>query len=177
MADGLSNPLAFDIYDRLDALGVAIPQPATVMPSSESTGGSAGSDTSHFAQLGHSHPRLTSTTPAVLAADGTATVMFTRTFAAQPGVVMTEVNASGNQPLVMVVRSFVMSNSVYAGAVIKGYRSNPLPSQNQLSIASLLTGVISSLNAIASSLTGFNVFGGTTTGAQVSVIAIARSDL
>lgn len=177
MADGLFNPLDTEIYDRLNALGQQMPMPATVMPSSESTGGSAGSDATRYAQLGHSHPRLTSTTAAILGADGTATVTFTRSFSAQPGVVMTEVNATGNQPLVMVVQSFVTVDAKYVGAVIKGYRSNPLPSQNQLSVGALLTGVIGSLNAIASSVSGYNVFGGTTTGAQVSVVAIARSDI
>lgn len=177
MADGLYNPITPDIYDRLDQLGVSIPKPATLIPPSESNAGSAGADLNQFAQMGHSHPRLTSTTAAVLTADGTSTIMFTRNFTAQPGVVMTEVNASGNQPLVMVVQSFVMVDGKYAGAVIKGYRSNPLPSQNQISVASLLTGVITSLNTLASSLTGFNVFGGSANGAQVSVVAIARSDI
>lgn len=165
-----------DIYERLETMGLDIPKPALVMPSSETTGGSVGSDTSRFAMLGHSHPRLTSATRATLTQDGTATVTFTRTFSRQPGVVMTEVNASGNQPLVLVVQSFTVESGLYVGAVIKGYRSNPLPSQNQLTVASLLTGIIGSLNALASSLTGFNVFGGTAVGAQVSVVAIASSE-
>lgn len=154
-----------------------IPKPAKTVPSSESTSGSAGADESQFAQMGHSHPRLTSTTLATLAANGTATVMFTRTFANKPGVVMTEIDASATQPLIMVVQSFVQSGTTYTGCVIKGYRSQPLPSQSQLSVSSLLTGVISGVNALASTLTGFNVLGGSAAGASVSVIAIARSDV
>lgn len=177
MADGLFNPVTPDIYDRLDALGVAIPKPATLEPMAERVGASIGTATARFALEDHQHPRLTSTTTCVLDASGLATVPFTRTFNQQPGVVMTEVNSSSNQPLILVVQSFVQSNGVYTGAIVKGFRSQPLPSQSQLSVASLLTGVVTSLNGLASSLTGFNVFGGSAAGSQVSVVAIMRSDM
>lgn len=110
MAEGLYNPLNPDIYARLDAMGVSIPKPATAAPQSEKTGAAIGAATASYALEDHQHPRLTSTTAAVLSSDGTASAMFTRTFTAQPGVVMTEVNAVGNQPLVMVVQSFVMQD-------------------------------------------------------------------
>lgn len=154
-----------------------MPKPATTKPAAEITGGSVGTDPSKFSQDGHSHPRLTSTTLVTLGNDGTATVTFTRSFTNKPGVVMTEIDASTSQPLIMVVQSFVMSAGQYTACVVKGYRSQPLPSQSQLSVASLLSGVVTSLNALASSLTGFNVFGGTAAGASVSVVAIARSDV
>ncbi|WP_375272048.1 hypothetical protein [Sphingomonas sp.] len=155
----------------------SMPRPSTVTPSSEAVAGSAGSNTAKYAQEGHQHPRLTSTTLATLGADATAIVTFTRSFKNKPGVVMTEIDANTSQPLVMVVQSFVLTDGAYTGCVVKGYRSQPLPSQSQLSVASLLSGVITTLNAMASSLTGFNVFGGTAAGAAVSVIAIARSDV
>ena len=166
-------------YPALDlsAITALIPTPEASVPLTESTSGSAGNNANKFSMAGHSHPRLTSTTLTTLAADGTATVNFTRTFINKPGVVMTEVEPIASQPLVLVVISYIQTGGVYTGAVIKGYRSQALPSQNQLSVASLLTGVITGVNSLASSLTGFNVFGGTTTGAQVSVVAIARSDV
>lgn len=178
MADGLFNPLAVDIYDRLEQMGMQIPKPAMIVPVNETNAGTPGNDETRFAQQGHSHPRLTSTTTAVLDSNGQATIMFTRTFANQPGVVLTEVNAgASNQPLVLVAQSFIMTGPLFSGVNIKGYRSQPLPNQNQITVASLLTSVISGVNAIASSLTGYNVFGGTAAGAQVSVVAIARSDV
>lgn len=178
MTEGLNNPLvSYDVYDRLDALGVAIPKPAVTMPAGETTGGSAGTDDSKYAQQGHSHPRLTSSTKTVLTTDGTATVTFTRTFSAQPCVVLTEVNATSNQPLVLVVQSFIMTNGLYSGCVLRGYRSNQLPTLGQISVTSLLASVITGINAIASALTGFNVFGGSAVGAQVSVVAIASSEV
>lgn len=154
-----------------------MPKPATQAPLPEATTATVGADPSIYALDGHKHPRLTSTTLATLAADGTSTVMFTRSFSNKPGVVMTEIDASATQPLIMVVQSFVQVGGLFTGCVVKGYRSQPLPSQNQLSVASLLTGVISGVNALASTLTGFNVLGGSAAGASVSVIAIARSDV
>jgi len=69
------------------------------------------------------------------------------------------------------------ANCVYTGAIVKGFRSQPLPSQSQLSVATLLTGVVTSLNGLASLITGYNVFGGSAAGSQVSVVAIMRSDM
>lgn len=160
-----------------DMLAGLLPQPSSSTPSSEANDGMAGTNSNFYAQEGHRHPRLTSTTVASLAADGTATVNFTRMFTAKPGVVMTEIDSSSTQPLVMVVQSFVMTAGFYSGAVIKGYRSQALPAQSQMSLASLLTAVVTGINNIASSLTGFNVFGGSTAGSMVSVIAVARSDM
>lgn len=154
-----------------------MPKPSTSTPAAEATAGGAGTNQNKFAQEGHAHPRLTSTTYVTLAADNTATVTFTRTFASKPGVVMTEVDASGTQPLVCVVQSFVMSSGVYTGCVIKGYRSQPLPAQASLNPLAILSAVTSGLNNLIASLTGFNVFGGTASGASVSCIAIARSDI
>lgn len=120
----------------------------------------------------------TTTTPLTAGTDrsGTATVTFTRAFNNKPGFSITEIDAAGSQPLVCVVTGFV-GTGPYTGCTIKGYRSQALPSQGQLSIASLLTGVINGVNALAASLTGFNIFGGSASGASVSVVAIARSDV
>lgn len=155
----------------------AMPKPAVVTPSAESPGGSAGTDAMQFAQMGHSHPRLTSTTYATLSATGTATVMFTRSFTNKPGFSITEIDSTGAQPLVCVVQSFVMENGVYTGCVIKGYRSQALPAQPQMNVLAILGVVVAGVNNLAASLTGFNVFGGSPSGASVSIVAIARSDV
>lgn len=145
-------------------------------PASEATTAAAG-NMMRAQGAGHQHPRLTSTTVATLANDGTATVNFTRMFVNKPGVVMTEIDSSAAQPLVMVVQSFIQTAGFYSGAVIKGYRSQALPAQTQMSLASLLTAVVTGINNIAASLTGYNIFGGNPGGSTVSVVAIARSDV
>lgn len=161
----------------------AIPVPATAAPMAEKTGASVGQQTDRFALEDHQHPRLTSTTYATLASDGTATVAFTRPFTNKPGVVMTETDAAGNQPLVCVVQSWMRETMTptpsgpYVGAVIKGYRSTILPTLTPISALSILAGVITGVNAINSALSNLNVFGGSAAGASVSVIAVARSDV
>lgn len=158
-------------------IALMMPKPATDAPKGEATTAAVGTDPTVFSRDGHQHPRLTSTTYATLAADNTAAVTFTRTFANKPGVVMTEVDAASNQPLVCVVQSFVMSGGLYTGCVIKGYRSQALPAQASLNPLAILTAVTSGLNNLIASLTGFNIFGGAAAGASVSCIAIARSDV
>lgn len=54
MAEGLYNPIAPDIYDRLDALGVSIPKPATMLPLGVEDVSSVGTDQS-YALANHSH--------------------------------------------------------------------------------------------------------------------------
>lgn len=157
----------------------AIPKPATSVPSPEAVGGSAGTNAAKFAQEGHQHPRLTSTTYATLASDGTATVMFSRSFVNKPGINLTETDAAASaQPLTLRGQSWIQDgNGAYTGVVIKGMRSQTLPPIGQLSVSALLTAVTTGVNAIATALGGFNVFGGSVTGAVVSVIAVARSDV
>jgi len=161
----------------------SIPQPANTAPRAEMTGGSTGSQSDRYALEDHQHPRLTSTTYATLAADGTATVTFTRTFTNKPGLVMTETDASGNQPLVCVVQSWIREtmtptpSGAYIGAVIKGYRSTILPTLSPLSPLAVLTAVVTGVNAINTALSNLNLFGGSASGASVSVIAVARSDV
>lgn len=170
------DALAATVSGKADAS--AIPQPASTTPRSEMTGGSKGTEAARYALEDHQHPRLTSTTYATLANDGTATVTFTRSFANKPGVVMTETDANGMQPLVVVVQSWVRdANGAYVGAVVKGYRSTLLPVLAPMSATAVLSGVIAGVNAINSALSNLNVFGGSAAGAIVSVIAVARSDV
>lgn len=156
-----------------------MPKPASASPKPEKTGAAIGDLTARYALEDHQHPRLTSTTYAALAADGTDTVMFTRSFVNKPGVTMTETDVAGKQPLICSVQSWVQdAQGVYIGCVIKGQRAQMLPTINPLSgTLALLTAVVSGVNGIVSQLTGYNVFGGQVAGASVSVIAVARSDV
>lgn len=105
----------------------------------------------------HVHPRTSSTSSGVLAANGEATVTFTRTYDIEPAVVITYVEAADNQPVIIKVKSWIQdSNNKYTGCVIKGYRSQAVP-QN---LTTLLLGGV------------FNLFGGTVTGVKYSLTAI-----
>lgn len=157
-------------------IDAAVPKPASVTPKSEVTGGAVGTVTQKYATEDHSHPRLTSTTYATLDNDGRATITFTRAFLNKPGFSITEIDTNKTQPLVCVVESFI-GPGPYTGCVIKGYRSQALPAQPQMNLLAILGTVVAGVNAIAASLTGFNVFGGSPAGASVSVVAIARSDV
>lgn len=129
---------------------------------------------------GHQHPRLTSTTYATLAANGQATVPFSRTFVNKPGLNLTETDAaSGSQPLVLRGLTWVTdANGLYTGVVISGARAQMLPTIAPLSgTLTLVTGVVSAVNTQMSQLTNYNIFGGSAAGATVSVIAVARSDV
>lgn len=157
----------------------AIPQPATTMPMAEKTGAAVGTIDSRYARADHQHPRLTSTTYATLAADGTATVAFTRSFVNKPGVNMTETDVAGKQPLICAVQSWVQDkDGAYTGCIIRGQRAQVLPTINPLSgVLTLLSAVVTGVNSALAMLTNYNVFGGSVTGASVSVIAVARSDV
>ena len=157
----------------------SVPAPAKSAPMAEKTGAAVGQQTGRFALEDHQHPRLTSTTYATLASDGTAIVAFTRTFTNKPGINITETDVTGKQPLVCSVQSWVQDgNGAYTGCVIKGQRAQLLPQMNALSgLITLLSGVISGVNTIITALTNYNVFGGAVSGSSVSVIAIAHSDV
>lgn len=176
------DSLAEQMAGKADAS--AIPQPATTTPKTEMTGGAVGAQPTRYAREDHQHPRLTSTTYATLASDGTASVSFTRPFTNKPGITMTETDVAGKQPLICSVQSWVRETmtpapaGAYIGCVIKGQRAQVLPTINPLSgVLTLLTAVVSGVNAIVGQLTNYNVFGGTVDGAVVSIIAVARSDV
>jgi hypothetical protein len=70
------------------------------------------------------------------------------------------------------------TNGRYYGVTIQGKRSRVLPTLTPLSGAlTLLTQLITGVNTVITSLTGYDVFGGAAAGATVSVIAVARSDV
>lgn len=145
---------------------------ASTVPMTEVTAGAAGSS-SQASDAGHQHPRITSSTRVQLDALGNATVTYTRSFATKPAISLTAINPSGAQVVLEVV-SDTMVGGVYTGCVIKGSRARALPTLNP--VAGLLTAVITGVNDLAAALTGFNVFGGSASGVEVSVIAIMPSN-
>lgn len=135
---------------------------ASSAPLPEATSATAGAQT-QAARGDHVHPRLTSTTVQSTAADGTATIVFTRTFpiAKKPGVVLTAYDANA-QPITFQVTAFQTDAGVnnYTGCTIKAYRSQTIP-QN---LATLLLGAV------------FNLFGGTVGVTEFSCVAIMASN-
>lgn len=164
----------------VQALAAQIPAPASVPPKSEATGAATGAQTGRFALEDHQHPRLTSTTYGTLDANGQTTITFTRTFTNKPGLNLTETDATAStQPLVLRGLAWVRDgNGLYTGVTIQGMRAQMLPAITPLSgVLTLLTQVISGVNAVFAQLSGFNLFAGAASGASVSVIAVARSDV
>lgn len=172
--DGLSNPASGPTMGE-----IANALLSSTAPKSETVSATAGA-----AQVAsrddHQHPRLTSTTYAALDANGEATIAFTRAFTNKPGLNLTETDAAtGSQPLVLRGLGWIQDGQGrYTGVVIQGRRAQMLPTLNPLSgVLTLVTQVVTGVNTLVSALTGYNVFGGSASGATVSVIAVARSDV
>jgi len=170
---------------ELALVAAAMPVIANEIPQPEVTGGQAGIEGMKVPGAKHQHPRLSSTTTGSIAANGLATVTFTRTFTAAPGMVITEIPGTAppqTMPATFKVESWVRDvmtptpSGAYTGAVIRAWRSQVLPTQTTLSLVSLLSGVITGVNTLIASLTGFNIFGASVTGTAFSCIAIQRSD-
>lgn len=109
----------------------------------------------------HTHPARVQRTILTLAADGTASWTFTKPFDAMPSLGYMVVQAAG-EPIIVDATGFSMGTGPtlgkYVSVAVKGRRSQPLP--NLTAVSGLLTAVITGVNTLVSSLTGFNVFGG-----------------
>lgn len=156
-----------------------VPQPATAMPLAERTGAAVGDRPERFAREDHQHATQRSSTYATLDAAGLATVVFTRTFAKEPTVGMTETDAAGKQPLIMTVQSWTKDASgAFDGCIIRGQRARMLPTINPLAgTITLVSALLSGVNGLIAALTNYNVFGGDVLGAKISVNALARTDV
>lgn len=140
-----------------------VPVASTQTPMSEAVAGAVGDDAHKFVQQGHQHPRVSSVIYGTTAANGRATITFTRSFSAKPGMVYAEEGGSAAdaaQPAIFKTESWVMTGANYTGCVVRGWRSQAIP-QN---LVSLLIGAV------------FNLFGATASGISFSAVAIARSD-
>lgn len=158
----------------------AIPQASTSTPATDQVDGTPGSAPMRFSQEGHSHPTIRSTTYITLGANGQAFALFSRTFTNKPGLVLAETDAvAGSQPLVLRGLDWQKdANGRFYGVTIEGKRAQLLPQLTAISgLISLLSGVINGVNSFVTTLTGYNVFGGSVVGATVSVSALARSDV
>lgn len=113
----------------------------------------------------HQHPRLTSSTRVALDASGNATVTYTRTFATKPAITLTAINPSG-RAVTLEITNDVVVGGVYTGCVIKGYRSQLLPS---------LSGILL-IGPLLTALGNFDILGGSAAGVEVNVIAIQASN-
>lgn len=153
----------------------AMPKPASTAPLSEKTASAIGSQTTRYALEDHQHPRLTSTTVGVVVTGNTASLDFTRTFAAEPGTVYSELpptattttpvandTAATAQPTCHKVIAWKMNaQNQYTGCVIRVFKGQVAPTNL---VTLLLSGV-------------FNLFGATVVGTRFSLIAVARSDV
>lgn len=113
----------------------------------------------------HVHPRLTSSTRVTLNASGLATVTYTRTFDTKPAILLTAINPSGRQIFLEVVDD-IQTGAVYTGCHVKGYRSQILPA---------LTGILL-IGPLIAALSGFDAFGGSAAGVEISIVAIQPSN-
>lgn len=170
----------------LAAVSAAMPIIANEVPQPEVTGGQPGIEGVKVPGVRHQHPRLSSTTTGTILATGLATVTFTRSFTSPPGMVITEIPGTAppqTMPATFKVESWVREvmtptpSGAYIGAVVRAWRSQVLPTYQQVSLVSLLSGVITGLNGLLASLTSFNIFGASVTGTAFSCIAIQRSDM
>lgn len=108
----------------------------------------------------HVHPRLTATATGTLNASGEATVTFTRIFPAKPGLTITYAETADGQPVVFKVKTWTQDGSNnYVGCIIKGYRAQAIPTN----LVTLLLGGV------------FNLFAGSPTGVEFSLIAVQAS--
>ena len=132
----------------------------------------------------HSHIRPTSVTAHTSDSNGEATITFSRTFppftatptTPWPGANLSPYEPADNQPILWKVKSWVTDGGGnYTGCVVKLYRAQTLPTQTQLSIGALLTDVITAVNTLSASLSGFNIASGNAANVQFGFIAIMRS--
>lgn len=143
----------------MGSISSGAPPLADSAPPAEATAANAGSG-GQGSRWDHQHPRLTSVGTGTLNASGEATVSFTRTFDAMPGMTCFLVEAADNPPVMFKVKSWVQDgNGKYTGCVIKGYRGLLLP-------ASL---------TLVTALASFNVFAGVASGAAFTYIAVQQS--
>jgi hypothetical protein len=122
----------------------------------------------------HQHPRLTSAANATLDASGYATVMFTRTFDAEPVLVFGSIG-SGTTPVPEFRGELIQSAGLYTGVRVFGQRSRAIPTINPIStgLASIFS-LLGALNPILQQLSGFTPYE-PASGARVSVTAIQAS--
>lgn len=160
-----------------DAAASMVPPFASTIPRAEMTGGAAGTAAA-VPRADHQHPRLTATATGTLAADGTASVTFTRTFEIKPAVTVLEIDSGGNSnPVDFKVRAWKTDASgLYTGCTIYGSRARTLPTLTPMNagLLTLLSAVVNATNALFAQLSGYAPFEAAG-GAAFSLIALQPS--
>lgn len=125
----------------------------------------------------HQHPRLTSSTNHTLDANGFATITFTRTFDSEPAIALTALG-SGTDPVPDFRADFIKTGNLWTGATIYGSRSRALPMITPINggLIGLLSSLISALNPILATLSGFMPYEAAA-GARVSAVVIKNSSV
>ncbi|SFH04333.1 hypothetical protein [Methylobacterium gossipiicola] len=170
---------AYATKDAVTALQSRIPSFATVMPKAEAGASNLGT-VPQIPYADHQHPRLTATAKGTLDGTGNATVVFTQVFDAEPAVTVISVGAkSAGWAVPDFDVTFVTSaQGKFTGCTVYGRRARRLPPQplaaSPLALTTLLTGVITGVNAIAASITGYDATEDAA-GAGFSLIAVKAS--
>lgn len=136
---------------------------ADMQPSPEANSASPGNQ-NLAARPDHVHPRITSAQRVTIGADGTAVVTYSRDFSAKPAITLAALNPSGRAVSLEVVSDTLVGGK-YVGCVVKGYRSQLLPS---------LSGILL-IGPLLTALGNFDVLGGSAVGVEVNVIAVQAS--
>lgn len=163
MALGVSPPLPPDAITKVaqDAARAVVPAFASMNPKPEAGTPSAGT-TDMITRPDHVHPRLTATAKGTLDSTGNATVVFTQIFDAEPAVTVISVGAKSAGWAVpdFDVTPVTNAQGKFTGCTVYGRRARRLPAQplaaSPLALTVLLTNVISGVNAIAASITGYD---------------------
>jgi hypothetical protein len=138
-----------------------IPPFATSMPKADSLVPTPGS-TDALVRPDHQHPRPSSTSKGTLGSNGQASVVFTQVFDVEPAISIISIDAR-TQGTAIPDFDFTFTtdaNGKYIGGTVYGRRARKLPTQplaaSPIGVTGLLTAVISGLNALASSITGYD---------------------
>jgi hypothetical protein len=163
MALGASPPLTPDsVAETARAAALAaIPPFAGMTPKPEGLVASPGT-ADMLARPDHVHPRLTSASMGKLDANGDATITYTQVFDAEPAVT---VISKGAKAAGWAVPDFDVTpvkdaSGKFVGCTVYGRRARRLPAQplsgSPLGLLAALGTVITGVNAIAASITGYD---------------------
>jgi hypothetical protein len=160
-------------------LAAVIPPYATMAPKPEAGAPAAGM-ADGITRPDHQHPRVTATARGTLDASGVATVVFTQAFDSEPAISIISVGAkqAGTAIPDFDFTFTTDAGGKFTGGTVYGRRARKLPTQplatGPLAAAALLTGVIAGINAIASSITGYDATE-VAAGSGYSLIAVKSS--
>lgn len=107
-----------------------LPVMATYTPFTESKTGAAGDDPATYSDGKHQHPRMSSSTPVTLDANGAGVATFSRSFAIAPMPTFAEVPATDGAtltgpPSVFRVKSWIKTGADFTGANVEGFKLSP----------------------------------------------------